>query len=113
MGIGGMSLGSLLIVLVIVMLLFGTKRLRGIGSDLGGALSGFRRAVKEGEDARDTLVGNGTARRRFFRDEAQANRRRPVRIQTNLTRLAPGQSSSFIEGRLVRRVAGGPAVTSR
>lgn len=56
MGIGGMSLGSLLIVLVIVMLLFGTKRLRGIGSDLGGALSRFRRAVKEGEDARDTLA---------------------------------------------------------
>lgn len=56
MGIGGMSLGSLLIVLVIVMLLFGTKRLRGIGSDLGGALSGFRRAVKEGENARETLT---------------------------------------------------------
>ena len=42
MGVGGISIGSLLIVLVIVMLLFGTKRLRNIGSDLGGALSGFR-----------------------------------------------------------------------
>lgn len=55
MGIGGVSVGSLLIVLVIVMLLFGTKRLRTIGSDLGGALSGFRKAVKEGEDAQESL----------------------------------------------------------
>ena len=42
MGIGGVSVGSLLIVLVIVMLLFGTKRLRNIGGDLGGAIRGFR-----------------------------------------------------------------------
>lgn len=55
MGIGGISIGSLLIVLVIVMLLFGTKRLRTIGSDLGGALSGFRTAVKETDDTREAL----------------------------------------------------------
>ncbi|TVP56510.1 MAG: twin-arginine translocase TatA/TatE family subunit [Halomonadaceae bacterium] len=52
---GGVSVGSLLILLVIVMLLFGTKRLRSVGSDLGGALSGFRKAVKEGEEAREEL----------------------------------------------------------
>lgn len=51
MGIGGISVGSLLIVLVIVLLLFGTKKLRSIGSDLGGAFKGFRDAVKEGESA--------------------------------------------------------------
>ena len=56
MGIGGVSIGSLLIVLVIVMLLFGTKRLRSIGGDLGGALSGFKKAVKEGEESRDALA---------------------------------------------------------
>ena len=56
MGIGGVSIGSLLIVLVIVMLLFGTKRLRSVGGDLGGALSGFRRAVKEGDDTREALA---------------------------------------------------------
>ncbi|PKM30156.1 MAG: twin-arginine translocase TatA/TatE family subunit [Gammaproteobacteria bacterium HGW-Gammaproteobacteria-11] len=55
MGIGGVSIGSLLIVLVIVMLLFGTKRLRSIGGDLGSALSGFKKAVKEGEDSREAL----------------------------------------------------------
>lgn len=56
MGIGGVSIGSLLIVLVIVMLLFGTKRLRNIGTDLGGALSGFRKAVKDTEEARHELT---------------------------------------------------------
>lgn len=56
MGIGGVSIGSLLIVLVIVMLLFGTKRLRSIGGDLGGALSGFKKAVREGEESRDALA---------------------------------------------------------
>jgi len=56
MGMGGVSIGSLVIVLVIVMLLFGTRRLRTIGSDLGGALSGFRKAVSEGEDARAAMI---------------------------------------------------------
>lgn len=56
MGVGGISIGSLLIVLVIVMLLFGTKRLRNIGSDLGGALSGFRKAVRDTDEARDALI---------------------------------------------------------
>jgi sec-independent protein translocase protein TatA len=49
MGIGGLSIGSLVLVLAIILLLFGTKRLRNIGSDLGGALSGFRKAVREQE----------------------------------------------------------------
>lgn len=41
MGIRGMSIGSIAIVLLIVLLLFGTKRLKNIGEDLGGALKGF------------------------------------------------------------------------
>jgi len=47
---GGISIWQLLIILVIVLLLFGTKKLRNIGGDLGGAIRGFRKAVKEGED---------------------------------------------------------------
>jgi sec-independent protein translocase protein TatA len=39
----------LLIVLVVVLLVFGTKKLRNIGSDLGGAVRGFKRAMSEGE----------------------------------------------------------------
>ncbi|WP_137168252.1 Sec-independent protein translocase subunit TatA [Salinimonas lutimaris] len=46
---GGISIWQLLIVLVIVVLLFGTKRLKGIGSDLGGAIKGFKKAVSEEE----------------------------------------------------------------
>ena len=44
MGFGGISIWQLLIVLAIVVLLFGTKRLKGIGGDLGNALKGFRKA---------------------------------------------------------------------
>ncbi|HHZ69776.1 MAG TPA: twin-arginine translocase TatA/TatE family subunit [Methylococcaceae bacterium] len=46
----GISIWQLLIILVIVILLFGTKRLRSLGTDLGGAIKSFRSAVKEGED---------------------------------------------------------------
>jgi sec-independent protein translocase protein TatA len=47
---GGISIWQLVIVLVIVMLLFGTKKLRNIGSDLGGAVKGFRGSMREGEE---------------------------------------------------------------
>jgi sec-independent protein translocase protein TatA len=49
MGFSGIGPGSLILILIIVVLLFGTKRLRSIGSDLGGALKNFKKAVKEGE----------------------------------------------------------------
>jgi sec-independent protein translocase protein TatA len=45
---GSFSIWHWLIVLVIVMLVFGTKKLRNIGSDLGGAVRGFKDGVKEG-----------------------------------------------------------------
>ncbi|TVQ89132.1 MAG: Sec-independent protein translocase subunit TatA [Chromatiaceae bacterium] len=49
MGMGGISIWQLLIVLAIVLVLFGTKRLKNIGSDLGSAIKGFRSAMGEGE----------------------------------------------------------------
>ena len=45
MGIGGISIWQLLIVLAIVVMLFGTKRLRTLGSDLGAAIKGFRSSM--------------------------------------------------------------------
>ena len=51
MGLGGISIWQLLIILVIVALIFGTKRLRGIGGDLGGAVKGFKKAIND--DAAD------------------------------------------------------------
>lgn len=45
----GPGIWQLLIVLVIVLLLFGTKRIGNLGSDLGGAIKGFRNAINDGE----------------------------------------------------------------
>ncbi|MCB1785491.1 MAG: Sec-independent protein translocase subunit TatA [Chromatiaceae bacterium] len=47
MGIGGISIWQLLIILVIVLLLFGTKRLRNLGGDLGNAIKGFKKAMND------------------------------------------------------------------
>lgn len=65
MGFGGIGPGSLILILVIVILLFGTKKLRNIGSDLGGGLRNFRKAMKEGE--------NETADQAKLDDEAKGN----------------------------------------
>jgi sec-independent protein translocase protein TatA len=45
----GISIWQLVIILGIVILLFGTKKLRNIGSDIGGAVKGFKSAVNDGE----------------------------------------------------------------
>jgi sec-independent protein translocase protein TatA len=50
MGFGGISIWQLLIVLIIVVLLFGTGKLRSLGSDLGAAIRNFRGGMKEGEE---------------------------------------------------------------
>ncbi len=49
----GISVTQLLIILAIVIVLFGTKRLRNLGGDLGGALKGFRSAVKDGKEDKE------------------------------------------------------------
>lgn len=46
----GISIWQLLIVLGIVVLLFGTKKLRNIGSDLGGAIRGFKKSMSDEEE---------------------------------------------------------------
>jgi len=51
--IGGISVTQLLILLVIVMLVFGTKRLRNIGSDLGSAVKGFRKGIEDEPEEAD------------------------------------------------------------
>ncbi|QPK62391.1 twin-arginine translocase TatA/TatE family subunit [Methylomonas sp. LL1] len=63
----GVSMTQLLIVLVIVILVFGTKRLKNVGSDLGDAIKSFRSAMKEGgaeknlaEKEGETLEGEVT-----------------------------------------------------
>lgn len=50
MGLGGISIWQLLIILAIVVMLFGTKRLRSLGSDLGSAVKGFRSSMQDDAD---------------------------------------------------------------
>jgi sec-independent protein translocase protein TatA len=54
MGIGGISVWQLLIILAIVIMLFGTKRLRNLGGDLGSAVKGFRKSMQTDEDPADS-----------------------------------------------------------
>lgn len=51
---GSFSVWHWLIVLVIVMMVFGTKKLRNVGQDLGGAVRGFKDGMKEAGDGADT-----------------------------------------------------------
>lgn len=57
--LGGISIWQLLIVLGIIILIFGTKKLRNVGSDLGGAVKGFKEAVSnpDGDDDKDGKGG--------------------------------------------------------
>lgn len=64
MGFGGISIWSLLLILAIVVLLFGTKKLRNVGTDLGGAIRSFKKAVKDEEkspaDNNNVIEGKAT-----------------------------------------------------
>jgi sec-independent protein translocase protein TatA len=68
MGLGGISIWQLAIVLVIVVLIFGTKRLKSIGSDMGGAIKGFKKAM----DAPDANEADEDVQKRLKDDEQDA-----------------------------------------
>ena len=53
--LSGISWPQLLIVLVIVLAIFGTKRIRNLGSDLGSVVKGFRSSMSEAEEAKEQL----------------------------------------------------------
>ena len=78
-GPGGISIWQLLIILVIVVLLFGTKKLRGMGGDLGTAIKGFKKSVKdesaEGEgDASEALADGSQEALKEGEVEAEAKK---------------------------------------
>jgi len=56
----GISFGSLLLILIIAMLLFGTKRLRNIGEDLGAAVKSFRKGLQEDDNESTTKPSDKT-----------------------------------------------------
>ncbi|HAR30668.1 MAG TPA: twin-arginine translocase TatA/TatE family subunit [Gammaproteobacteria bacterium] len=73
----GLGIGELLIILAIVLLLFGPKRLKTLGSDLGGAIKGFRRAVTDDE----AKAAAATPDPRVIEGEIAASNGDPVRTK--------------------------------
>lgn len=60
----GLSPAQMIILLIVILLVFGTKKLRNAGSDLGAAVKGFKKAMSDDEtkkDAEFTQIKNGTA----------------------------------------------------
>lgn len=58
---GGISIWQLLIIAVIVVLLFGTNKLRTLGSDLGASIKGFKKAIGDDSSAADKTTSDKTA----------------------------------------------------
>jgi len=58
----GISIWQLLIVLAIVLVLFGAKRMRGLGSDLGTAIRGFKQAIREDKSTPDGIISPASAK---------------------------------------------------
>jgi sec-independent protein translocase protein TatA len=57
MGMGGISIWQLLIILAIVIMLFGTKRLRTLGTDVGSAVKGFRKSMSDDSESAEPSDG--------------------------------------------------------
>lgn len=74
MGFGGIGIWQLLIILAIVVLLFGTKRLSSIGTDLGKAIKGFKKSVKDddGESSSESEDSNETNAKRNVEDKTES-----------------------------------------
>ena len=89
MGLGGISMWQLLIILLIVVMIFGTKRLKNIGSDLGGAIKGFKKSMDEDSpenaDKKKKSRANQMKRQRQLR--AQKKKRTIINSQLLLTIL--------------------------
>ena len=67
----GIGIWQLVIILVIVLVLFGAKRLRNVGSDLGAAVKGFKNAVKEEDTKTEQLEKNESAEGTTIEGEVQ------------------------------------------
>jgi sec-independent protein translocase protein TatA len=74
---GNISIWQLLIVLAIIVLLFGTKKLRGIGTDLGSAIKGFRSSIKD-EPEQDEKTPTGQLSEKAKTDAEKAHATEPT-----------------------------------
>ncbi|MFT3906647.1 MAG: Sec-independent protein translocase subunit TatA [Steroidobacteraceae bacterium] len=66
----GIGIKELLIILVVVLLVFGTKKLKNIGSDLGGAVRGFKKAMNEDSEEQQARLQSPPARDAEFPEVA-------------------------------------------
>ena len=71
MGLGGISIWQLLIILAIVVMLFGTKRLRNMGGDLGEAIKGFRKSMNNDDDEKTLDDDKAEAEAKAEKNEAK------------------------------------------
>lgn len=78
----GLSIWHLLLVLAIVLVLFGAKRLRNVGGDLGAAIKGFKDAVTDGKKETETPAAGNVY-------DAQAAQPQPLTQQSTTTTAAP------------------------
>jgi len=73
----GISIWQLLILLAVVILIFGTKKLKNVGGDLGSAIKSFKSAVKEGDD-------NEAAQNKVTQDQAGTANTESVKKEDNV-----------------------------
>lgn len=72
MGFGNISIWQLLILLLIVVLVFGTKKLRGMGGDLGSAIRDFRKGMNDSDDEDESAAGEKSVSAEESDDTASA-----------------------------------------
>jgi sec-independent protein translocase protein TatA len=68
----GIGFRELLVILLIALVLFGAKKLRNVGSDLGAAVRNFKKSVNEGDDEQTKQLSNDAGRDASFNDHAGA-----------------------------------------
>lgn len=68
---GTFSIWHWIIVLIIVLLIFGTKKLRNLGGDLGGAIKNFKQSMKEGADSDSPESSEGDEARKLKNDSGR------------------------------------------
>jgi sec-independent protein translocase protein TatA len=70
----GIGFRELLIILVIALVLFGAKRLRSVGSDLGAAVRGFKKSMNDGEDEATKQLNDLSSKDADFKERADATK---------------------------------------
>lgn len=70
----GLSWQQLLIILLIALVLFGAKKLRGVGSDLGAAVRGFKKAMNDGEEEQNKQLHDLTGKDADFKERVDASK---------------------------------------